>query len=180
MKAERIKAFFAAVIPNAIQEQLVEIMEQLKPRSLGVDWIPPEKMHITMRFLGNIMPDYSEMAEQVAAAIAKIPPFSVQLHSLVLFPAPHSPRILAVKPESYIELLRANLIIEKAVQTFEVKRRQRAYVPHVTLGRLAEDYYLPSLDISLPDMEFSVEEITLYQSSEEVYTPLVRCPLMRV
>ncbi|MCK4869796.1 MAG: RNA 2',3'-cyclic phosphodiesterase [Gammaproteobacteria bacterium] len=180
MKAERIKAFFAVAIPDAIQEQLVVVMEQLQPRSLGVDWIPPEKMHITMRFLGNIAPDYSEMAEQAAAAIAKIPPFSVQLHSLVLFPSPQNPRILVVKPESYIELLRANLVIEKAVQTFEVKRRQRAYVPHVTLGRLAEDYYLPSLDISLPEMELSVEEITFFQSVDGVYMPLVRCPLMRV
>lgn len=124
------RLFSGIQLPPEIRDDLSRLQQPLP----STRWVPPENLHITLRFLGDVAPP---TAREFAANLAGIAfdPFPLRLVGLDTFGG-DTPRVLfaVVEPSAALaELGRAN---ETAARRAGLKPEGRKFTPHVTLARL--------------------------------------------
>jgi len=62
-----VRAFIAAEISEEVRAGLGELLTRLKRTEAGVSWSRPGSIHLTLRFLGNILEDQIEAADAAMA-----------------------------------------------------------------------------------------------------------------
>ena len=53
---EAIRAFVAVEIPETLRQAIRGIQRLLKSSGLRMNWVHPENIHLTLKFLGDILP----------------------------------------------------------------------------------------------------------------------------
>ena len=150
-----------------------------------VGWEQPEKLHITLKFLGNTPTDiHSQLEARVNEIAEKHAPFKLRLLRSGVFPRPSRPRVLWIGTEDrppVIQPLYGEL--EAACETFEYPRDEKAFRPHITIGRIRDPYAAAELaeahlEKKIEPVEFEVSEIVIYesklQSTGSVYSTVSR------
>lgn len=172
MASEVLRTFFAIELGDAARRVARDVAERLaaEPGGDAVRWTRPEAYHMTLRFLGRTPRDrVADVAGAVRRATAGTAPFVVQLGALHAFPTPKRPRVVVLDlfPTQPIEAL-ANAV-EQAVVEAGYAPEERAFHPHLTIGRVKEQSRrrAPLLHASLGPAEpapFDVASIVLFQS----------------
>jgi 2'-5' RNA ligase len=176
-----LRAFLALDLDEPAQERLRGLMQRLQGDVPGVRWVRGEGLHVTVRFLGwTDEAAASRFADAVEGAARACAPAEAALGPLGLFPARGSPRVLWVGlalPERMLVLQRA---CEDTARQQGFAPEERAFTPHLTLGRWKDRAPRPRL----PEVDLGsarVERMTLYRSdlkpSGAVYTALRVMPL---
>lgn len=184
-----IRSFIAIDLPQKTRENLAAIQDQLRQSQAGVRWVKPGSIHLTLKFLGNILP---EQVDEIAAAVAQLvrdePPITLCAAGLGAFPSPRKPRVIWVGLRGEVDRL-ANIQagLEKALEPLGFARETRGFRPHLTIGRVKDRRRLQSLieamsTLELPEFNsFDGNEIILYKSdlrpTGAIYTKLHRMPL---
>ena len=185
-KPKSFRAFFAVVISQEIQQQIIEILSPLQrdAKFRQIRWTHPENLHITLRFLGNItQSQYDAIVPKVSAILEPIKEFEVDFTSLIYFPSRAKPRVLIIQPDSIARLAELSILIDKVVVECGVKPENRPFAPHLTVGRLNNWWRKPpELTVTeLPKMICKVNEVVLFRSDpgekKSVYTPLQQIKL---
>ncbi len=139
---ERIRSFIAIPVPSAGIQALEDAVKWLES-DLGrsVRWVRPESIHLTLKFMGDIQ---AEMAERVLDALppvaARFSPIGLSISGMGVFPNPRRPRVLWAGVHGDLETLAAlQLAIDEAVGKLGLPKEQRAFSPHLTLGRVRRD-----------------------------------------
>ena len=185
-----MRAFIAVDISEEARRLVAERINFLRARfsDLRVGWDKPEKLHLTLKFLGEIPP---EKLPQVIAAVEnaakEIEPFSLVLEGAGAFPPRSAARVLwlGVNDESQ-NLSELQKRLETETEQIGFERERRAFKPHLTIARLKE----PGKSRNLTDLHlqtefttvnFPVSEIVVYKSdlrpTGSIYTPLARIDL---
>lgn len=159
-----MRLFAALDLPAAILEDL-EMMCQGVP---GVRWVPPESMHITLRFIGEVT---GHVREDIFDALGTVraQPFELTLKGVGHFESGRRPRVLWVGVQRNPGLLHLQHRVEAAIQRAGLEPEGRKFRPHVTLARIKEDPG-PRLPIFLADHNlyesrpFPVDSFTLFSS----------------
>jgi 2'-5' RNA ligase len=137
-----IRAFIAAEIPNTIQTAIVAQTSRLR-NTLGdnlIRWIPSQNLHLTLKFLGDIAGSHLDFLKQAIAQTAGASPaFDLQLSGFGSFPNLKLPRILWVGLHAPASLLSLQRSIESAVVKLGYKKEDRAFSPHLTIGRVRQN-----------------------------------------
>jgi 2'-5' RNA ligase len=132
-----LRTFVALLLPDGVRTGLAAVSEELRAQTRGLTWVPPENLHLTLRFLGEIGPATLEhVRDAVAAAAAAVAPFTVSLGGLGGFPAGRAPRVLWASVATggeKVEALFAEL--EAALVARGIPGESRAFHSHVTLAR---------------------------------------------
>lgn len=178
-----IRLFVALALPNLVRERLALIRAPLP----GARWVPPENMHITLRFIGQVEPP---MAEDVDAALSYIDAatFELRLVGLGTFGSRGRVRALwaGVEQTKLLDQLQAK--IEAACGRAGLPPEGRKFHPHVTLARCKNVREAPAAEFAATYPGFDlpaivVDAFTLYSSqmgrSGAVYTPEAVYPLAR-
>ena len=138
----KIRAFIALELSDEARAVLAAVSEALAQEVTAgaVKWVQPERMHLTLRFLGNTA---LERVDDVAAALdgvaARHEPFGLTLDALGCFPYERKPRVIWVGVQGDIaraEALQASL--DDALQGLGWEPEGKPFRPHVTLGRVKE------------------------------------------
>lgn len=130
-KDSRRRLFFA-LWPNADTRNEVARLADAIELHRAARRIPPEKLHVTLAFMGDTPPDRQACYEQAADAL-KGEPFTLILDHFGHFP---KPRVFWMGPTEYPEVL--GILVKKLVTALEAcgfERESRPYRPHVTLAR---------------------------------------------
>ncbi len=142
---ELIRTFIAIELPKAVQDALAEVEARLKKEKPPVRWVAPDKIHVTLHFLGEIPPAeveaISAMTVRVAAEAA---PFEIEATGTGVFPNSNRPRVIWVGIDGdmeKLEALHASLGRELAALGFPPEKRP--FSPHLTMGRV-RDHSSPS------------------------------------
>ena len=185
-----MRAFVAIELGAPQRDALVQLIAKL-PRSRDVRWCSEAQLHLTLKFLGDVADDQvPQVCEAITAATEFIKPFTIALTDLDCFPNAHSPRVLwcgVDDPESgcarWLEL--ADPLLEE----LGFPRENRAYHPHITLGRSKSSaggrVMRTVLDSATPanTPPLDVNEIVLFESrllpSGAQYVPQHRVSLGR-
>ncbi|MDT8306761.1 MAG: RNA 2',3'-cyclic phosphodiesterase [Anaerolineae bacterium] len=175
---DTIRAFIAIKLPADVQEVLRAVSEELAPRlpDRAVTWVRPERMHLTLRFLGDTpVAQLEDLVVALDAVAAKEQPFTLQLGQLGAFPNQRRPRVIWVGLAGEVE---AATTLQQALDTALVplgwQPDSKKFSPHLTLGRVKrkdDRINLPWGQAVVPTA-FTVSEIHLMESQLRPQGPL--------
>jgi len=181
-----MRAFIAIELPPAIQAVLANVQQELAKAQADVKWVEEDSLHVTMRFLGEITEDQRQAIEQLLDTIAcRTPTVSLGLSHLGAFPTPSSPRVIWVGIGQGSDALeRIAREFEEGLHALHLPGEDRAFVAHVTLGRVRSSRNRAQLVSRMRELAwnplgpFAVDHLTLFQStltgSGPLYTPLAK------
>jgi RNA 2',3'-cyclic 3'-phosphodiesterase len=171
----------------AIAAEQKRVAEALGDARSSVTWVKPDRMHLTLVFLGEVSdPHVPAIVDSVGGLVA-MPAFSITFQGLGVFPSRGGPRALWVGvTDGAAELSELQREIARRVTDAGVVLDLRPFHPHLTLGRWRHSR--PSdrrriLSASRPDVvaRVAVLAATLYQSrissAGPTYTALARANL---
>ena len=183
-----MRAFIAVELPTSVQAELVALQRELRASGADVKWVEERNLHLTMRFLGEIPEDERQAVEQLLNRLARhTPVIQASLSDVGAFPASSSPRVVWVGiGQGSDALRRVATELEEGLALLRVRKADREFVAHVTLGRVRSSRQRAPLVSRLRDLTwkppppFWADHLTLFQSSltgsGPVYTALARFP----
>ena len=132
-----LRAFIAVEIPRDIQEVVCNATLPLQ-KGIGsaIRWVPMENMHLTLTFLGDVSPSKIEMLSEMLRSEASLfDCFDQSLSGLGSFPNPKRPRVIYIGIQAPATLDALQRGIESASRRLGYESRERAFSPHLTIGR---------------------------------------------
>jgi 2'-5' RNA ligase len=132
-----LRAFVAIFPPPEVGEHLLRSARSLV-RHDRVRWSPPQNVHLTLKFLGNVAEeDADRLREALGTLAGGHEPFLIEPSGLGAFPSKSRARIVWAGVAGGAGRLRALAgELEGTLETIGFERESRAYVPHITLGRV--------------------------------------------
>lgn len=133
----RVRLFWALELPEAHRRRLARIVTAPgnEPR---VQWVGRDKLHVTLKFLGDVDQNLvSRVADSGRSASRGLGTFSLTLTEAGAFPGGGAPRVLWWGLGGDLERL-TDLAqrLDEAMVGLGIAREERAFRPHVTLGRV--------------------------------------------
>ncbi len=134
----RVRCFVAILLDEEVRTVLAAEIDQLRPLSRAVAWVPVPNLHLTLRFLGELGEERVAVAGEALREAAEITPdFALGLHRLGAFPGLERPRILWVGvAEGALEARTLQARLEAALGRLGFSPEERPWHPHVTIGRI--------------------------------------------
>ena len=137
---ETLRTFIAVPLSKAVTQELDKLQRRLMRAcpAHAVRWVAAENIHLTIHFLGDILPQRIEPIKEALTIVARnVPPFSFTAGQLGAFPNTSRPRVVWVgvsDTESWLALLHE--AVNESMEQLGYKRETRGFSPHLTLGRM--------------------------------------------
>ncbi len=146
-----IRAFLAVEPSQELRAELALVQQELKhriepelKRDTRISWVQPAKIHLTMKFLGDMDEQVIDpLHRALEQAIGNRIVVNVPLERLGAFPRPHSPRVMWVGPPENWErgaeakrVTEIQSVIEQACEGLSFLREAKPFSPHLTLARI--------------------------------------------
>jgi 2'-5' RNA ligase len=182
-----LRVFCAIELPGELRSRVAERVRRLRSEfpDVRASWEKPEKLHVTLKFLGDIEPARVETLSGAAArAVACVEPFELIIDEPGSFPPHGQPRVLwlgIVDAKGRLAFMQSALETECAAVGFP--RESRPFKPHLTLARLRSPHGARELaaahrETPFEPQRFKVSELVLMRSElgpgGSRYTPLSR------
>lgn len=138
---ESVRAFVAIELPSSVKSALSQLQDNLKrSEHASVKWVNTGSIHLTLKFLGNIATEtIPELTKVLSEAARGITSFHLELGEMGVFPNLRAPRVVWVGlrgETATLSVLQEN--IESALIPLGFPPENRAFSPHLTLGRVRE------------------------------------------
>lgn len=170
-----MRTFIAIELTKAIKDYLSKLQNELKTSQVDVNWVLPQNIHLTLKFLGEIdsyqLTDIIKIIEDIASDKTSFP---IQISALGAFQKISFPRIIWAgidKGDVETKIIAQELI--DGLSKIGFAPEDRPFSTHITLGRVRSSknreklaQKLNELQNSLnKNMEFTVDKITLFKST---------------
>jgi len=131
---------FAAIsLPETLTQALADRIQELGREFMAkgrVRWVPPDKLHLTLKFFGDVEPQsVSELCQTLANAVSSFVPFSLCPTALGMFPNKRRPNVLWIGIGGEVDKVMAlQESVDRATQRW-APGEARLFHPHLTLAR---------------------------------------------
>lgn len=158
------RLFLGIAIPESVAVRLTGLQGGIR----GARWEPPEKLHLTLHFLGEVD---GGTARRLVDALGHLesPAFDLELHGVGYFPPRGTARSLWVGVRRNPALLDLHRRTGRILERLGLDRDRRAFSPHVTIARLKQPdmaavagFVVRHATFSVPP--FRVDRIVLFRS----------------
>lgn len=167
-RAGRARRLFVALeVPPEVRDAVEAAFAPWRASLPTARWVPPEHLHITLRFLGPVRPELVDDAGvAVAAAAAAIAPFVSTLDALGAFPSPGGARVLWAGLDDRPGRMAALALALEAELAPTFGHEARAFHPHLTVARCDPPARLPATFEAAPldPVSFQVVRAVLFES----------------
>jgi len=130
---------FSVAVTRKIAEEVERHKAPMADAGFRVAWVPAANLHLTLKFLGSIG---EELVEGVTGACRRVAarhqPIEARAVGLGAFPSLQKPNVLWVGVEAPQALAALQRDVEGAMVELGFEKEERAYHPHVTVGRVKE------------------------------------------
>jgi 2'-5' RNA ligase len=168
-----LRLFCAVELPQEIRAQAARHIAALREAAPGVraSWDREEKLHLTLKFFGNVEEDrIPQLADALARAASLTNPFELVLRGTGVFPPSGLPRVLwlgVADPSG--QLVKLHRHVEEECADYGFARERKRFHPHLTIARLRSPEGARKLASLHKSMEFeaaafNVTEIVLMRS----------------
>jgi RNA 2',3'-cyclic 3'-phosphodiesterase len=162
-----LRTFVAVFPPPEVGEALIEAARALPTNAFRLT--APERVHLTLKFLGDVRPDDLPRLTSALEGMARPgAPFDASTSRFGVFPSARRARILwagiAEGSEGLRSLARA---VGAALEPEGFAAEDRPFVPHLTLGRARRPVPFDPSAAPLPGLRFPVGKIELVESRHE-------------
>jgi RNA 2',3'-cyclic 3'-phosphodiesterase len=184
---DKIRAFVALRMGAQIEGAVADFVKSLREFGSGVRWVHPANLHLTLRFLGDVVERdlllaLDNILNEIAAAT---PPFMLIARGTGVFPNLNRPRTIWIGLVSE-KLMRLAQQVEDAAVKAGFAPEGRRYTPHLTIGRVRDLRGWQKIRHELGEsstLDFGstlISEMILYRSilggEASQYQPLARYP----
>jgi len=185
------RTFLAIELPAPLREGLVTKQHQFKWKLPAINWVRPESLHMTVKFLGTTSESLIEdIKEAISGAMVDFSPFSLTLQGFGVFPTVRQPRIFWAGIQGNSQML-IDIVgsLDQVLEPLGFPQEGKPFHPHLTLARIKKDHrqvghtfeQMGVLNDSYEGGQFTVENIVLFRSelkpSGSVYTKVWDVPL---
>lgn len=170
---QRVRTFVAVEMSEAVRSAAAKVIRQLGKCDATVRWVEPEKMHLTLKFLGDVNSlEIPEVCRAVEDSVGEVSGFTFDLAGVGAFPKVERPRTIWLGVTTGAEELAGlQKEIEKGLKKLGYPPENRRFSPHLTLGRVKhggpELEELSGVIKSLADYPVgttAVDEVTVFSS----------------
>lgn len=187
-----MRLFVAIELPEGERRRLAELPD--KENWIGLErvdfnWVRPENLHITLKFLGSVPDDRVAEIREALRDVRSPGPLKIRVGRAAFLPRQGPMRVFVSSVDGDVDALRElQSEIERVLEPLGFARERRAFSPHVTLARPRRERDVPGE--FREDVEehpgtlgpaFPVESFTLMNSDLNpggpVYTPVERFTL---
>jgi len=178
-----LRIFVGIPIKYELNAELCEMMETLSQENPKLRWSTSDKLHITLRFVGEIDEEKIKcLAEHLQKILANVNTSTSHLEKLITLPNEKFPRVFAAYIKPTTELIRLAKLVTDELATLDFEPSNYVFLPHVTLARIkSPQHFHPIKNITLPKTKLIIDEVVIYQSepqkSGSTYTPLAHIKL---
>jgi 2'-5' RNA ligase len=138
-----LRTFVAIDLGENLAKGLAALERQLRelPGANGVRWVAVANIHLTLKFMGDIPQGrVDELGETVATAAAGTGGLELHANGVGCFPDARRPRVVWVGLTGDVSRLSALASrIENALAAKGIRREDRGFTPHLTLGRVKRE-----------------------------------------
>jgi 2'-5' RNA ligase len=168
----RQRLFIASDPPVSVKTHLASLQKTLRQSGSDTQWVEPHNIHLTLKFLGDTLP---EKTRDIAVLLDKIfkdqKSFVARLDCLGAFPSRHAPRIIWVGLRDDQTLGKMAGALETALFPLGFAKEDRPFQAHMTLGRVRSARNRVALaDLlthareSFKEEIFRIDNVTLFES----------------
>jgi RNA 2',3'-cyclic 3'-phosphodiesterase len=128
------------LLDDKTRAALAARVERLRELARDVTWVAPDNLHVTLKFLGGVeAPRLELIREALDRAVRGHASFDLAIRGLGAFPTPTRARVIwAGIDEGKTELSAIAARVEHEIAPIGFPTEDRAFSPHVTLGRVRE------------------------------------------
>lgn len=140
MTSDVIRTFIAVDLPPSVLDALGQITSHLQEKlpDSPVRWVDFQKMHLTLKFLGDISKENIGMVEKILQSEgAKRPAMDLGIGGIGAFPKMRHPRVIWIGVEAPPDLFDLRRGIEDGVARLGYNYDKYEFTPHLTLGRIS-------------------------------------------
>lgn len=150
-----IRSFIMLEINDGVRSSLLRVQAQLKKAGARVSWVPPDNIHLSLLFLGDIFESMvSKLGRKLDEAVRDINPFDYEVEGIGTFGSVRHPRViwagLEAMPESLSDLYGR---VKGAAGSMGIPLESRPFRPHITLGRVRAARNLDSLTSAISSVK---------------------------
>jgi RNA 2',3'-cyclic 3'-phosphodiesterase len=132
-----IRTFIALPALTEVQRKIADVQSKLFAAQADVKWELQNKFHITLKFLGSVEAlKIDSLSSVLAESIKQFPTFEISYDSLGAFPNLHNPRVIWIGTKFNQAVIDLQLCVERVCSDFGFEKEERAFHPHITLGRV--------------------------------------------
>jgi 2'-5' RNA ligase len=132
---------FSVAVTRKIAEETARLHQPMADAGFRVAWVPAANLHLTLRFIGSVEED---LVEGITGACKKVAaqhaPIEAKAVGLGAFPSLTKPHVLWVGVEAPPSLSALQRDVEAAMVELGFDKEERAYHPHVTVGRVKQGH----------------------------------------
>jgi 2'-5' RNA ligase len=133
------RLFVSLSLPNRVKAELEKAQSEFRSAVPGncVRWAKPEQFHLTLRFLGSVLPSQVDpLREALQSAGSKFAPLRLRAESIGFFPDERRVRVIwAGIRDATDNLARLQEAVTSAAAPFTSEPAEQTFAGHVTLGR---------------------------------------------
>ncbi|MBN1664634.1 MAG: RNA 2',3'-cyclic phosphodiesterase [Deltaproteobacteria bacterium] len=183
-KSATVRAFLACDPPEEVRRGIAAIQNRLKKQfGSAVRWVRPEGIHLTLKFFGDIpMNAVETIGGVVHEQVRGLSSLSLQVQKIGVFPNAGRPRVIWLGITGDVgRLVALQKKIDAGLQICGFDKEDRAFSPHLTLGRVKSPQGMAGLGKVIEEGnaaagEFQASELILFKSDLKpdgaVYTKL--------
>ena len=168
---EQKRLFIATDISEEVRSAIKDHVGALKRMPAeSVRWEKIEKIHLTLKFLGDTdtrkIPDIGSSLSKIASEYRR---FDLILERTGVFPNPRNAKVLWIGIQKTDKLDRLYADIENALAERGFTKENRRFSPHITIGRIrdprrAKPIIEQHIAADLGTIKSTVDELVLYES----------------
>lgn len=170
-----LRTFIAFELPEKIQDELGKFIRSLKQANpYKIRWIPPQNIHLTVKFLGETsMADIPKINVKLDQFAANASIFRAIPGEIGAFPNLRNIRVIWLGLSISDVLVHQIEQLEYQMGEIGFEREKRGFTPHLTLGRAAiqpQSLEMRNLADNLQTMKpsnleaFEINSITFFKS----------------
>jgi len=135
-----MRVFLAVEIDEKLLDKIADIQKQFAECEASVKYVETENLHCTLKFFGEIDDNkLNDIIEVIESKIENHEPFKVSIKKVGVFPNERYIKVLWLGMEDVKPFSDISKILQKELDDDFVKmgfKKERSYVPHLTIGRV--------------------------------------------
>lgn len=149
--SEQIRAFLAIDIDEQLFNTIREIQDSLTQIKDDLRLVPTENIHITLEFLGNIIPSMIDEISQIMQAIS-LEPFNLEFKGVGIF----NPKFIRVvwigTGDGSNNVISLAEDLKRKLKTLGMKITKKKFTPHATIARVKSKRNTRELAMSIQEL----------------------------